>query len=484
MNNERDDGVLLQEFVDQRSEGAFAELVQRHVDLVYSVALRQLRGNAFLARDVTQAVFCELARNARKLRGHRALSGWLYTTTRFVASRLSRSETRRAAREQAFAMNTTSQASPDMGWNDVENLLDDAMQDLSTEDREAVLLRFFRNETFGSIGAVFGSSENAARMRVERALEKLRTALNRRGVTCPSAVLSGLIAANAISSAPAGLAAAITAPALLSAASVSAVPQVLSLLNFMTATKAKVAIAAIALMGTTTGWIVAERNSTNLKSEIVRLRAAAPPSPTEAALDRQGESVDPDELARLRAQQSELMRLRAEVTELRKQARERAATPPPSPRAEPSKPVSDEEALQQLGMAKLTVAKSWGLAMYKFVRANNGQMPKTFQEALDQDPELSEELLRNGGLLNGDEFEITFQGSWTEIENPAEAIIMREKEPYHVDEDGVALRTYLFADGHTEIHRARGGDFAPWESRKQPRLKSPPQPETPETPGQ
>src|SRR5688572_7536042 len=116
MKESRTDIELLQAFVESSSESAFADLVQRHIDLVYSVALRQLRGNSHLARDATQAVFCELARNARKLRKHQALSGWLYTTSRFVASRIDRSELRRAAREQAFAMNTNLESTTEIGW--------------------------------------------------------------------------------------------------------------------------------------------------------------------------------------------------------------------------------------------------------------------------------------------------------------------------------------------------------------------------------
>src|SRR5688572_7091623 len=151
MKEAQTDLDLVREFVEENSDGAFSDLVQRHIDLVYSVALRQLRGDSHLAGDATQAVFCELARNARKLTGHKSLSGWLYTTTRFVASRIGRSETRRAVREQAFAMKQSEHSESEAGWNDVECLLDDAMQDLSAADREAVLLRFFRNESFGAI---------------------------------------------------------------------------------------------------------------------------------------------------------------------------------------------------------------------------------------------------------------------------------------------------------------------------------------------
>lgn len=482
MKETRTDIELLRAFVESSSESAFTELVQRHIDLVYSVALRQLRGNSHLARDAAQAVFCELARNARKLREHQTLSGWLYTTTRFVASRIDRSESRRAAREQAFAMNTNLESTTEIGWKDVENLLDDAMQDLSSADREAVLLRYFRNESFGAIGAVFGASENAARMRVERALEKLRAALGRRGVTCPSAVLSALLAANAISLAPTGLASTVAIPAIASAAAASGGTVILNLLDFMATAKIKVALAAIALAGTTTGWIVAQRNSAELEREVVRMRQAMVVSDQAGETDSSDSGADE---ARLRAERNELMRLRGEVTELRRQLRKTEAAPSVPARKQGEAMIeltSEEQAREQLkriGIAKLNVARGWGLAFYKFAEANRDLMPADFQQAAANYPELSQELstiLAESGVVgaNGDGFEITFQGRLGDIENPAQAIIMREKEPFHVEPDGAAQKTYLFADGHSEIHKARDGNFERWETERMPKLKGVP----------
>ena len=469
---------FLREFVEANSDTAFTELVRRHIDLVYSAALRQLRGDSHLARDATQAVFCELARSARKLIGHRTLIGWLYTTTRFVASRMERSEIRRATREQAFAMKQIEESGTGTGWNDVEHLLDDAMQDLPAEDREAVLLRYFRNESFGAIGAALGASENAARMRVDRALEKLRTALGRRGVTCPSAALSGLLLAKAVSSAPVGLAATIAAPALASSA--VALPGAIKLLEIMATTKIKAAVAVIALAGTTTGWIVTQRNSSHLETEIARLRQEASMQLSTNVPEADG--TNPEDPVRLRAERNELMRLRGEVTDLRRQLREKpAAVPAPATTREtatvemtPEEQAKDE--LKTRGIAKLNIAKVWGIGFSQFALANNGQMPADFQQAQHHSPEISETLLKfaaEGGVggASGDGFEITFQGRLDQIENPGHAIIMREQEPFHFGDDGSAQRTYLFADGHSEIHRARDGNFERWEEERRPKLK-------------
>jgi RNA polymerase sigma factor (sigma-70 family) len=476
MKDERDDRALLGMFLDEHSESAFAEIVQRHIDLVYTVALRQLRGDAHLARDATQGAFCELARNARKLRDHRNLSGWLYNTTRFVASRLIRAESRRSARELAYAMNNNDQSAPapETSWNEVENLLDDAMQDLSGSDREAVLLRYFRNESFGAIGAALGSTENAARMRVERALEKLRLALHRRGVTCPASVLSALLAANAISAAPLGLASAISAPAI-SAAAAATTTSLVPLLNFMTATKLKTAAVALVLTGTTTGWLVAQRNSTQLHSEVSELRRRATLQEMAGATDQTRQfAIGQDELAQLRAQQSELMRLRAEVTQLRNQVQERAAVPritansSPPPESSPAEEEAREE-LKMRGIARMTLSRNWGIAFMHFAEANNGQMPTDFQQAAEFLPELPAEMAPLAGSTL--DYEITFHGRLQDIENAPQAIIMREKTPFHFKPDGSAARTYLFADGHSEIHSARDGNFDPYENRLQPRLK-------------
>jgi DNA-directed RNA polymerase specialized sigma24 family protein len=92
------DAELLDRYVRLNSEGAFAELVQRHINLVYSAALRQVAGDAHLAEDVTQSVFGDLARKAAALAQRQELTGWLYTSTHFAASKAVRAERRRRVR--------------------------------------------------------------------------------------------------------------------------------------------------------------------------------------------------------------------------------------------------------------------------------------------------------------------------------------------------------------------------------------------------
>jgi len=205
------DHELLRQYVEAGSEAAFAELMRRHLDMVYSAALRLVGGNRPLAEEVTQTVFTALARQAPSLLRHPTLAGWLHTATHFTAHKARRGEMRLATHEQeAFAMQDTA-AQPEIHWQELCAELDGLVNSLKPDDRNAVLLRFFENKTHGEIGAVLGLSENAARMRVDRALEKLRGLFHRRGVNVASATLAASLTANSTHAAPVGLAAKVAA---------------------------------------------------------------------------------------------------------------------------------------------------------------------------------------------------------------------------------------------------------------------------------
>jgi RNA polymerase sigma factor (sigma-70 family) len=209
------DNELLQKYVKEGSNAAFTELVQRHLALVYSTALRQLGGDAHLAQDVAQTVFTALARKAGSLSDRTALAGWLYLGTHHAAAQCVRSDRRRRTREQeAHLMNelySSSVAATD--WDRVRPVIDDAMHALNDADREAVLLRFFEHRPFAEIGAALHVTEDSARMRVERALDKLHALLARRGITSTTAAVAAALGSQAIA-APAGLATTIAGVAL------------------------------------------------------------------------------------------------------------------------------------------------------------------------------------------------------------------------------------------------------------------------------
>lgn len=210
------DAELLRCYVGDLSEPAFTELVQRHIALVYSVALRRVGGDVHLAEDVTQRVFGDLARKASKLTGHSTLSGWLYVSANVASAAVVRSELRRKAREtEAHTMQTMlSSSDSDADWTRLRPVIDDAIVELGDEDREAVVQRFFGKRSFVEVGAAMRISDEAARKRVDRALEKLRAILARRGVTSTSAVLGLALTAIGSGIAPVGLTAKVATHAL------------------------------------------------------------------------------------------------------------------------------------------------------------------------------------------------------------------------------------------------------------------------------
>ncbi len=248
------DTELLRRYVFERSEAAFAELVQQHVALVYSAALRQTNGDAHLAEDVTQEVFTDLARKAARLIRHTSLTGWLYTSTRYAAATLRRAEQRRFAREQeVHAMNQLlHSAETDPAWEHLRPVLDEAMHDLKAADREAVLLRFFERLPLATVGLRLGVTENTARMRVDRALDQLRDALAKRGVTSTAGALSLVLADRAVGAVPASLAGNVSSGALAAAGAVPALSVLLGRLlvfaNLKLAAGAAVTIAVAGLL--------------------------------------------------------------------------------------------------------------------------------------------------------------------------------------------------------------------------------------------
>jgi RNA polymerase sigma factor (sigma-70 family) len=201
-----DDAQLLRRYVEQRSQDAFAELVRRHLDVVYFAALRRVGGDAHLANDVAQGVFTDLARKAPTLLGRPVLTGWLYTSTRFAAAQAVRTERRRRTHEQEAQTMRELNASPNLDWERVRPVIDEALDELGEHDREAVLLRFFENKPLAEVGARFSLTADAARMRIDRALEKLHSALARRGIASTSTALASAFVAQSGFSAPAGLA--------------------------------------------------------------------------------------------------------------------------------------------------------------------------------------------------------------------------------------------------------------------------------------
>jgi len=220
LNMSETDLELLQRHTRDHAEDAFAEIVRRHLDLVFSAALRQVRSPQ-LAEEIAQSVFSDLARDAGKLKSDTVLTAWLYAVTRRTAIDAIRKESRRQLREQIAVEMNNMNATADSGtgvppvWTDIEHHLDEAMQALDDTDRSAILLRYFENKNLREVGESLQISDDAAQKRVSRAVEKLREFFSKQKITIGASGLVVLISANAVQSAPVGLAVAISAAALV-----------------------------------------------------------------------------------------------------------------------------------------------------------------------------------------------------------------------------------------------------------------------------
>lgn len=300
-----EDAELLRRYAATRAEDDFAEIVRRHVNLVYSAALRQVNGDAHLAQDVTQLVFADLARKAESVAQHRVLAGWLFTSTRFAAAKAVRGEQRRHAREAEAQLmqELTRDPAAQLDWARVRPVLDEVLGELSDSDREAILLRFFEGRDFAGIGARLNVNDNTARMRVERALDKLRALLERRGFTSTSAALAAVLANQAVIAAPAGLVATVTGAAIagvsVAAGTAGAAAGAGALATFMSMTHLQIGITSALAIAGATGYMMQARANAALHREVAGLR--------------QENAV----IATLQAENSKLARTAADVVDLR-----------------------------------------------------------------------------------------------------------------------------------------------------------------------
>ncbi|HVW22376.1 MAG TPA: sigma-70 family RNA polymerase sigma factor [Opitutaceae bacterium] len=237
-------------YLETGSEEAFSELVRRHVDFVYGAALRMTRSPA-RAEDVTQGVFIDLSRKARSLCSRRDLSGWLYVSAHYTAINLIRRECRRELREHRASLAEHDSAPEPVGteWSEVAPVLDAVLGQLGSKDREAILLRYFKNASFAEIGAILNLSENAARMRVGRALARARTILSRAGIASTAEAFELALTGQRGIAAPAAWAGALPGAVLAAAKARAAVTAAAGLWTLVNAGKSALLAAALIAIG-------------------------------------------------------------------------------------------------------------------------------------------------------------------------------------------------------------------------------------------
>jgi RNA polymerase sigma factor (sigma-70 family) len=452
------DCELLREFARTNSEDAFAEVVKRHLNLVYSAALRQVNGDEHLARDIAQMVFTDLARKAHSLSRHGNLAGWLYTSAHFAAANVVRGENRRRDREAKFMRESIHETAADNDWDKVRSALDESMHELKQSDRDAILLRYFENRPFAELGEKLGLNENAARMRVERALEKLRGIFAKRGIVTAGA-LASVISANAVQLAPANLAATLIGPSL-AAAETGALP----LFKTMIATKIKLAFSAVAVAGAAVAFVHQQQIQNKLRAdnESLRQQLTQMQAGNEDLSNRLADTSDNQKLSA--DQFNELLRLRGEVGRLREQASEvgklqdenqqlqEAAT-----RLEASN--GKMELDTQLAKFKanetqiVNVMKQVGLANRIWAGDNNNQYTTNFEQMTNELGAVS-----NSPLLDN----IEYVNAGIASEQYPQLIAFRESNPRQ-SPDGAWHRVYGLADGSVQVATSPDGNFSAYE---------------------
>lgn len=374
----KDDAQLLRDFAETRSEAAFAEIVRRQVALVHSAALRQVNGDAHLAQDVTQLVFTDLALKAGEVARHRVLAGWLFTSTRFAAAKLVRGERRRQAREaEAHTMNEiTRDETVKLDWERVRPVLDETLAELGDADREAILLRFFEGRDFAEVGARLRLSDNAARMRVERALDKLHGLLAKRGVTSTTAALAVALGANAVIAAPAGLAASVTGAALAGGGAVAAGAAAGGAwVTFMSMTKLQLGISGALAVAGATGLVLQAQSNAELRDEIAGLRRESAAMAT-ARTENMALKRAAVEVAEMRGEGAQFERLSEEAAALKVRMAEvaRAASAQVFERAQLDRVPKPKFQARPKYPAELRVAGVAGEVVVEFVVDANGEV--------------------------------------------------------------------------------------------------------------
>ena len=432
-----DDARLIRRFGQEGDEAAFAELMSRHLSLVWGAA-RRITGDGELARDIAQGVFVDLARKARSLPEGVVVAGWLHRAACHAAGNAVRSQVRRVRRERlAMVLASESEEStPDPRLlENLESLVDEALMALPESDREVLVLRYFRALGHAEIGGILGIGDDAAQKRTARALERLREHFRAHGVAVGAGVVAAAVQAAGSEAVPTWVVQGVTAAQVfpLAGAGSGAVAGLLSM-------KTPLFLAVTAVLGGVIVWQAATLSRTRrerlvLEVELAQARASA------ARPDPVGVPVGSD---------AEILRLRAKVAELTRQQKALEARSKTVVQPEPM-PIPDTDVVAAMAQyntrltMRVNAGKTLGLAARLFVNDNQEAFPTTFEG-------LQGYLGGTGGTLAGgiplEQFEF-FPQTRAVQENEPQMILFRERQA-EPRPDGGWTRIYVLADGSVQ----------------------------------
>ena len=469
----RSDLELLREYVEDHSETAFVELVDRHLNMVWGVAQRTTK-DADLASDVAQEVFSDLAQKSSRLSPQIVLAAWLHRAASLAAAKCVRTYVRRSERERK-AMDLHHQnleQKSDESSDALLPLLDEGLECLSDKDRHAVVLRFFGHKSFAAVGTELGVSEDTAQKRVSRAIEKLRNYFRREGIAVGTATISSSLSAASAYTAPTELAAAVIVSSTGGITTLSASTLLIHKLQYQfLLMKTKLIVSVVAVSSITAPLFLQHQAIGALKAENARLEQQLYPIEALQAIRQELQPVQAleAELERLRAEQPELAALRQEATQLK------------GPDWEERRQLyqqrnDDERAWQEAKDTAILLRAEFeavelhshtrkamlqiGLAARVWATDNENTFPQSFIE-------MTNELANNyqegfeGGLRLEDFAWVPHARAVSQME--PHLALFREKTPRQMP-DGTWERCYTLCDGSAHILQSDSPDFSEHEA--------------------